>query len=572
MKLNRVEVEGFRTLKKESFNLKDLTIFSGEMGSGKTSRLLSILFNLSGSAPSGINLDEMINVDSDYMWVKTLGTIDGKSFFIERSKRLDRSTTIKTDKEDIPNFGNNIFIEGREIAKLFLGAPTEKTLRIDSLLGLSKYSQTASEISTAYLEQRIANLMDIQKQIHQISELRDNITKVEEELELVSEKINKTSEELSSNTDKYSNSEEIIRKFEVYSMNIAEINSKRALIKEYENQIKNIPIINLDDDESINELKAKYDASQKRVAFLEAVMQILDIDGRTVENISTCPVCGALISTKALDKFVHFDKEYRYLMNDMTHLEVEWKLISEKIEKSRNSKNQIKILQDQITKLNNELESLSIIEVSEDSVLEAKETLKKRVTLHHQERELQIRKRSLEEQVKGYSTIYNRIYDKNKIEIETKIEKLVELKERLQRIKRVIIETINEVRISQIENLRKSFKETFRKIYPYDRFDDIDFESIKFRGKEHIQVKAKLENNWIYPNQMSTGENVAISFALLFAANKIESSPILLFDEPEEGLDENGVNGLGEILKTLKDHIQIIVATRNVKLAEFLRN
>jgi len=571
MRLNRVEVEGFRTLKKESFNLKDLTIFSGEMGSGKTSKLLSILFNLSGSAPSGINLDEMINVDSDYMWVKTLGTIDGKSFFIERSKRLDRSTTIKTDKEDIPSFGNNIFIEGREIAKLFLGASTEKTLRIDSLLGLSKYSQKASEISTAYLEQRIANLIDIQKQIHQISELRDNITKVEEELELVKEKINKTSEELLSNTDKYSESDEIIRKFEVYSMNIAEMNSKRELIKEYENQIKNIPLIHLDDD-SINELKAKYDASQKRVAFLEAVMQILDIDGRTVENISTCPVCGALISTKALDKFVHFDKEYRYLINDMTQLEVEWKLISEKIEKSRNSKNQIKILQDQITKLNNELERLSIIEVSEDSVLEAKETLKKRETLLHQERELQIRKRSLEEQVKGYSTIYNRIYDKNKIEIETKIERLVELKERLQRIKRVIIETINEVRISQIENLRKSFKKTFRKIYPYDRFDDIDFESIEFRGKEHIQVKAKLENNWIYPNQMSTGENVAISFALLFAANKIESSPILLLDEPEEGLDENGVNGLGEILKTLKDHIQIIVATRNVKLAKFLRN
>lgn len=572
MKLNRIEVEGFRTLKKESFNLDDLTVFSGEMGSGKTSRLLAILFNLAGSAPSGINLDEMINVDSTYMWVKALGTIGGRSFYIERSKKIDRSTLLKSDREDIPSFSNNIFIEGREISKLFLGAPSEKTLRIDSLLGLSKYSQTASEISTAYLEQRIAYLLDVKNQIQNISELKDNILKVEEELGLVSKNINRISKELLSNSEKYSNSEEVIRKYELFSMNIAEINSKKALINEYEMKIRSIPTIELDNEESINELKAKYDAAQKRVAFLEAVMQILEIEERKVENISTCPVCGALISAKALDKFVHFDKEYRHLMNEMTHLELEWKTLSEKLEKSRKSSTQKELLNEQITKLNKELTGLSIIEVSEDSVLFAKEALNERVVLHQKERELQIRKKSLEEQAKSYKAIYNRIYDKEIINIDTKIDRLVELKERLQRIKGNIIETINEVRVNQIENLRKSFKETFRKIYPYDRFDEIDFESIKNRGKELIQIKAKLENKWIHPNQMSTGENVAISFALLFATNKIESSPILLFDEPEEGLDEKGVLGLGEILKNLKDNIQIIVATRNVKLAEFLRN
>ena len=70
---------------------------------------------------------------------------------------------------------------------------------------------------------------------------------------------------------------------------------------------------------------------------------------------------------------------------------------------------------------------------------------------------------------------------------------------------------------------------------------------------------------------MSTGENVAVSFALLYAINHLEKSPLLLLDEPEEGLDEKGVEGLADVLNNLKASTQIVVATRSPQLARLLQ-
>jgi len=134
-----------------------------------------------------------------------------------------------------------------------------------------------------------------------------------------------------------------------------------------------------------------------------------------------------------------------------------------------------------------------------------------------------------------------------------------------------LMEAVNEKRSDQLKSLKASFKETFKRIYPYPRFSDVEFDTVHIRGREVLQVKAKTDGGWVYSHQMSTGENVAISFALLYAINHLEKSPLLLLDEPEEGLDEKGVEGLADVLNHLKASTQVVVATRSSQLAQLLQ-
>ena len=571
MKLNKVDVEGFRGLVKEQFQLDDMTVFHGEMGTGKTSRLLAILYGLTGLAPSGVNLDEMINVDSDHMWVKIEGNSNSKPFTLERSKRLDRPSSSKTDLQDAPKIGEEIFIEGREISRLFLGAPTEKTFRIDALLGLSKYNQIASEISTAQIEKRIEELKRIQKDVAQASTVKEKLSKAESDLVRFTEERSKVREELDRDADRYQRAEDNKRRIEEQDMRNSEVRSKRTLIKSYEEQLIVLPQPSPELEENFGELEKRYEALQRRATYIEAVMQTLDIDGKRINEIATCPVCGALISSNALQKFQHHDEEYRHIIGEVTQLEVDIGSKRQALEESKRSRGKREMLQAELQRLKTDLNRISTgSPVQPGELKEAEDVLKRHEELSRKARELDIRVRSLEEQVEAYRALFNQIGRMTVAEVDAKIQKLTKLKESLQKIKVTLVETLSEARSSQLDNLRSSFKTTFRRIYPYQRLKDIDIETVSVRGRDTIQVKGLAGGRWIRSNQMSTGENVAVSFALLFAANQLEAAPILLLDEPEEGLDENGVQGLADILNTLKTTTQIIVATRNTQLTRLL--
>ncbi|MBI2938439.1 MAG: AAA family ATPase [Thaumarchaeota archaeon] len=571
MKLNKVDVEGFRGLVKEQFQLDDMTVFHGEMGTGKTSRLLAILYGLTGLAPSGVNLDEMINVDSDHMWVKIEGNSNSKPFTLERSKRLDRPSSSKTDLQDAPKIGEEIFIEGREISRLFLGAPTEKTFRIDALLGLSKYNQIASEISTAQIEKRIEELKRIQKDVAQASTVKEKLSKAESDLVRLTEERSKVREELDRDADRYQRAEDNKRRIEEQEKRNSEVRSKQTLIKSYEEQLIVLPQPSPELEENFGELEKRYEALQRRATYIEAVMQTLDIDGKRINEIATCPVCGALISSNALQKFQHHDEEYRHIIGEVTQLEVDIGSKRQALEESKRSRGKREMLQAELQRLKTDLNRISTgSPVQPGELKEAEDVLKRQEELSRKARELDIRVRSLEEQVEAYRALFNQIGRMTVAEVDAKIQKLTKLKESLQKIKVTLVETLSEARSSQLDNLRSSFKTTFRRIYPYQRLKDIDIETVSVRGRDTIQVKGLAGGRWIRSNQMSTGENVAVSFALLFAANQLEAAPILLLDEPEEGLDENGVQGLADILNTLKTTTQMIVATRNTQLTRLL--
>ncbi|HEY4699883.1 MAG TPA: AAA family ATPase [Nitrososphaerales archaeon] len=570
MKLKRVEVECFRGLVKSKFELDDLTVFSGEMGVGKTSKLLAILYCLTGSAPQGMNLDDMINIDSDHMWVKIEGEHNGQKFIFERSKRTGRPSSFKINIDNLPKVNENIFIDGRDIFRFFLGAPTEKALKIDTLLGLSKFSQVSSEINTNHIERRINDLKNRLEEIAQLTILTEKIRITQSELKQVEEEISIVSNNLYENSEKYSIAEYVkIKADEHYKKNI-EIQSKKRLITSIEEQIQSINVDSNRVEETVNELNSKHSASQKRVAFLEAVMQILEIDERKINDVSTCPICGALISPDALDRFRHYDEEYRILIGEITEVEVEIASKRESFEEAVRNKEKKEILTNQLNKLKLELSNVTLEVIQQEDVKNAEDLLNKRNKLKQRALELEIRRNSLKDNLETYRSLHGSLQQITVEEVNIRITNLEKLMIRLSRIKSALVESINEIRTNQISNLKSSFKETFKKIYPYDRLTGVDFENVLVRGKEIIQVKGELGDKWIHPHQMSTGENVAISFALLFAVNQLDNTPIFLLDEPEEGLDENGIKGLVDILKQLKKSTQLLIATRSSMLENSL--
>jgi predicted ATP-dependent endonuclease of OLD family len=199
-----------------------------------------------------------------------------------------------------------------------------------------------------------------------------------------------------------------------------------------------------------------------------------------------------------------------------------------------------------------------------DAILKAKESL------IQAKRELETQRKNQEEQKEAYEITLTQLQGVTVLDIDRKIHALSIFGDELRNIKATLMEAVNKIRTDHLLNLRTSFKETFKRIYPYPRLTNVDFETVNIRGREILQVKAKTDGGWVYSHQMSTGENVALSFALLYAINHLEKSPILLLDEPEEGLDEKGEEGLADMLNSLKAYTQIAVATRSPHLTQIL--
>ncbi|MFB3042916.1 MAG: hypothetical protein ACE1ZC_01385, partial [Nitrososphaerales archaeon] len=200
----------------------------------------------------------------------------------------------------------------------------------------------------------------------------------------------------------------------------------------------------------------------------------------------------------------------------------------------------------------------------------ARKTSQRYRELMKQVEEIDSTSRNLEDQKRTLESIRADLIDSGYADLEGKISRLRRLASDIRSVKLVMIDALNEIRKERITKLRDSFKETFKKIYPYRRFTDVDFETSFSRGRESLLVRGKLGESWILASQMSTGENVAMSFALLFAINNMEKAPIILLDEPEEGLDDNGIRGLADTLNGLSEITQVVVATRSHLLASFL--
>ncbi len=570
MKIESAEVQGFRGLAAEKFALGELTVFTGEMGSGKTSRLLALLYNLTGSAPQGLSLDDLINVHSDFMWVRVSGIMDDKPFSLERRKRRGLASTVKTDLARLPSFDQKILIEGREIAQLLTGGPAEKALKLDALLGLLHYNEAASSVTTAPIERRKEELARVKSDQSQLHLLAEEVQKAEREKDVVSHQLQELEHDAEQNKALYPWAEEVMAKVEEERRKRVEAEGILREIARLRGKLAAIPPFPTDLEDATMETQAKHDAIQRRLTFLESAMQTLDLQGAKVEELSSCPLCGAPISPGSLSKLTHYGEEYQQYISEATKVADTLKEMKAQLDRSRREREEANLLRNQISSLGKQATELSSQAPPQADIQKASQTLARGKELSEEARDLRFRLAALEDKLQSYARLSTTMKEEQALDIDESMRKLDALKTKLEKIKTALIEAVNEVRAEQFDRLKSDFKEAFHKVYPYPRFSDIDFERITLRGREVLAIKAKTDDRWLYSHQMSTGENVAISFALLYAVNKLEKAPVLLLDEPEEGLDSKGVEGLADVLNRLKVSTQIVVATRSQQLAAIL--
>jgi DNA repair exonuclease SbcCD ATPase subunit len=570
LKIDKIELAGFRGLIQDSFPLQDLTVFSGDMGSGKTSKLLAMLYCLTGFSPATLTLDDLINVNSDFMWVKATASINGEFHHIERRKKRKSPSSLNTDIQQLPHYDERMYIEGRQIASLFVGATAEKALRIDAMLGLADYNQIASEITILPVERKVKELQALRDKTTESRGASDRIGHITSSIQSLETKLRDNAKAADALIRDYLWAQSVEKTADEARKAEAMIQSKKSLLENYKKQRAMMPRLDPRLEDQLQELEAKHEALQRRITFLEAAMQTLDIEGKRVEDLTLCPLCGALLNPNSLSKFKGYDEEYRRHLSEIMTLKDELAQKREEVSDVKKSKEKHEFIVAQINDLENEIASLSSAAKVVGNLQKAREIMKRYDELMREKRELEIRKSGLVEQKESLLALQQELQGIVTEDLEGKIGRLEEFLLSLKRIKSVLLEALNESRKESLERIRGSFKSTFRKIYPYERFVDVDFDTQTVRNKEVMIVKAMVDGKWITSSQMSTGENVALSFALLYAINELEKSPILLMDEPEEGLDENGVRGLADVLRSLSIHTQIIVATRSQLLARLL--
>jgi len=570
MMVTDLEIFNFRGIEYERIELKPLHVFYGPMGSGKTSKLLALLFGLTGSTTSKLTLDEMINLNSDSMVVRVGIKKDGKYYRIERRKKKGYGTVTKFLGEPIKlDLTENIYIEGRQISELFFGAPKEKMFKLDALLGLSDYNLISQELTSAPIDRKLEELRRIKENLKKTLEFQDRLLKVEEEIKEIDLKIENLTSLLKRDSDLKSWADEVVKKASESLKIKGEIESKKELIQNYKTLLESLPKYPENLEEELNILEAKYKAMQRRKSYLEGSFQLLELD--SLEKITHCPLCYSPLTQEKINEFKQYYSEYKDLLIKSRELEEELNLKRKEVEQAKKDKERAKWLYSQILNLEAEISSRSFDLINEEDIQKANKILERFNNLNKELETLEIRKRSLEEQRKLYLSLKEEFSNYNMEDIDKKLRNLESLKERVIRLKRTLEEALKEVREEELGRLKDSFRRAFKSIYTYEKFEDVDFELMNYKGKEVLTVKAKIRENWIKADQMSTGEIVALSFALLFSINQLENTPLLLLDEPEEGLDDEGIRGLAKVLKDLSNRTQILLATRNNLLVELLK-
>ena len=568
LKLERVKLAGFRGLREDEYTLGDLTVFTGGMGVGKTSRLLAVLFALCGEAPYGLTLDDLINSSSDYMLVRVEGSVNNLPFYIERRKRRGGPVAVKTDLPERLRVDPKIFVDGREIAKLFVGAPAEKALKLNQLLGFERYDQVASEITPAPVERRLQELEKQLSALGRIEDIKRRYAETTAEIGWIKDRLSELRVKYMIDSPMVKWAEEVKQRAEEAEQIELEMKGKLKLLEQYRTQLRSLPEAAEGFEEELREMEARNDALNRRIAVLEASIKMIELQRGM--SVQTCPLCGAQLSKDALERFAHMEEEYRKVLDEYSSLQIRLSQKRKEVEEYRRLLEQRRFIEAEISRLEGEIAQTRVQIVSEEDLSKALPLLKEAEETKREIELLESKLSALEAQKEAYQTALAQLGSQNHVNLERKIRRLRDLADKIRRIRSALIEAVNEAKNERLASIKSSFKEAFKKIYPYERIKDVDFESRIVRGHEVLYVKCKVDESWVYAHQMSTGENVALSFALLLAVNELASSPLLLLDEPEEGLDESGIRGLAEVLKKMKQRTQLLVATRSPLLASLL--
>jgi len=565
--IEKVQIKAFRGILEQEIEMNDITVFEGEMGTGKTSKLLAILFGLTGEAPSGLTLDDLIHVSSDSMKVTLNGRSGEQPFTITRTKNRGSPTHTKVEGEPPRGLNGKLLIEGREIAQLFTSSPSEVARKVDSLLGFQTLSQLLNEISTYHVERRISRIQEALERAESAWQASTSIKDAEAELNRLIAQGEQLEKEIESMSTAFRDAEALLSEARSIKALMQDLESKQSVLKSYREQLSKLPSVLGNPEEELSELRGRYMGMQRRISFLEAAMQTLDFGQKSMLQLKFCPLCGSPVSPTVLENFKHYEEEYKGYIARSQELEALINDAERRASEKKAYRERSEYLKQLIADLEQEVKSYKIPEIDDTKVEEAQKILQMKSDLESKLREVKIGIEAARRLVESLANV--RAEDISRMQ--KNLAGLMKMKSDLVTVKEKALDVLKKERLRQLGILRDSFEESFRRIYPYGRFKSVTFDVAETRGREALTVKAKLDGGWLRASQMSTGENVAMSFALLYVINDLEKSPIILLDEPEEGLDRNGVEGLAHVLRRLRDTTQIVVATRDSRFAELLR-
>jgi len=166
-------------------------------------------------------------------------------------------------------------------------------------------------------------------------------------------------------------------------------------------------------------------------------------------------------------------------------------------------------------------------------------------------------------------------------EINDKLKALETLRNRLITIKNLFRSIQKEVRKKILEKLVPIVNDVFKKIYPYEDYEELDIRVETKKTSEGyersvytIYAKRSIDGEWVpVLNRMSDGQKVLVALALIIAFSNLRPRgiSILIMDEPVPNIDANCRKAIVRTLSSAPGIRQLIIATQNPEYEDIVK-
>ncbi len=510
MKINRIEIENIRSYEKQEINFPEgSTLLSGDIGSGKTSVLLSIEFALFGLQP-GQRGASLLRNDAKSGRVEIDFEIDGKEITIERTlKETSRSITqdycaITIDDEKIEcsvtelknkvlsllNYPSEfekkqnilykftVYTPQESMKEIILQNPKSRVDTLRHVFGIDKYKtileNTSVLLSKIREEKRLKQGMisDLDEQKEQLQNKKQeleskghNLTSVEKELsskKALREKCQEEKEEVSKKIEKKNKLQSEIEKTKLMISNKNDtISNNKRTIKKLNIQIDEFKDLEFKEEE-IEKLKKQIDLlkqekqelSEKKLdtssdmSSLNRKNKENDDLKKKISNLKMCPTC--LQDVDPVHKSNVVNKMDEEISENVKQIE------SLSLEKRKFSK-QLSNIDFEISKKQNKIQELNVIKIKIKNLDEKKSRIKE---LENKNQEFQKDAKLLEDHLQD---LKSSVFDLNKYENLFK-EKKKEFEEALKEERKTEIRVAElKKEIDMYEKQIKELKERIKK-------------------------------------------------------------------------------------------------------------
>jgi len=541
MIIKKIVLDNIRSYNHEEINFTEgSTLLSGDIGSGKTSVLLSIEFALFGLQPGQRGSGLLRNGEEEGSVLMEF-EVEGKDIVVERTLKRGKtvsqgiaSITINGDKKelsvtelknrilDLLNYPKEfskkqnllykftVYTPQEEMKEIVLQDPETRINTLRHIFGIDKYKKILENSSIILLKIReekrfkealILNLDEdkqkLQTKENELDSMKSTLVTLVGELLLKSETrktIEKEKEEVYKNIEKKNKFQQEIEKTKIMFLNKKEaIANNLRTIKEIESQIKEFQNLSIEEskikliEDEIKKLKKDREISYKEN--IEIVSKITSLNLKIEDSFSLkskmsrleiCPTCLQNVDPVYKANVVNkSDSDISQFKKEIVELEQKKNLVIQ-----NNSK-----IEGELSQKEKELMDLKILKTRLQSVNEKrlkitdlKKTnlsLEKDITLL--EKHVQVLNQSLSELSK-----FDNIYSIKQEELNSSIKQ-----ERLAEIKVAELKKEIEVFSKQVKELKDKLKETEKTKLKLDYISELE----NWLSKKFIPLMSSVEKN-----------------------------------------------------------------------------